>query len=265
MRAQQGAAIVQTRYSFPLLVVVLAAVSSLGVAGCRGPHHVSLTSGAATPVLLFDGRGTSPDDVAAVEAVLNASQIAYATIDSGELVDISPERRRAHRLLIVPGGNFEVMGKHWTPAAAAKVRSAVQGGLGYLGICAGAFIAGRSIYNGLDLTLGVRFAFYADESRGIRKAALPIAGPEAPPLDQYWEDGPELSGWGSVVAKYPDGTPAVVEGFSGSGWTILSGVHPEAPESWRRGLSFRTPSGVDHAYAATLIRAALERTSLPHF
>jgi hypothetical protein len=45
---------------------------------------------------------------------------------------------------------------------------------------------------------------------------------------------------------------------------ILTGIHPEAPESWRRGLTFTTPASVDNAYAAVLIRAALDRTRLQH-
>jgi hypothetical protein len=68
-----------------------------------------------------------------------------------------------------------------------------------------------------------------------------------------------------VVGKYPDGTPAIVEGSSGKGWVILTGVHPEAPANWRRGMAFTTPASVDHAYAATLIHAALNGTRLPHY
>jgi hypothetical protein len=34
-------------------------------------------------------------------------------------------------------------------------------------------------------------------------------------LDQYWESGPRFTGWGDVVGKYPDGTPAIVEGSVG--------------------------------------------------
>jgi hypothetical protein len=56
-----------------------------------------------------------------------------------------------------------------------------------------------------------------------------------------------------------------VEGTFGSGWVILSGVHPEAPAGWRRGMNFLTPAGADHEYAATLIHAALNRTALPHY
>jgi len=86
-----------------------------------------------------------------------------------------------------------------------------------------------------------------------------------PPLQHYWEDGPVLAGWGDVVGKYPDGTPAIVEASVGEGWVILSGVHPEAPDSWRDGMTFVTPASLDNAYSATLIDAALRRTRLIHF
>ena len=122
----------------------------------------------------------------------------------------------------------------------------------------------RSPYNGLNLTAGVRFPFYAIENQGIRKAAVPIAIAGGQAMTHYWEDGPQLTGWGDVVAKYPDGTPAIVQGAVGNGWAILSGVHPEAPESWRRGMAFDTPASTDNAYAATLIAAARNRTRLPH-
>jgi glutamine amidotransferase-like uncharacterized protein len=230
---------------------------------CKATRGSPLTSSPDVPVLLFDGSGTSRNDVAAVETILEDSHHEYSTVDSSELNAMSASQLKAHRLLIVPGGNFETIGKSFSPATAAKIRDAVQSGLSYLGICAGAFLAG-SLDNGLNLTSGVRFHFYADEDRGIRKAAVTIAGAGTPPLDQYWEDGPQLTGWGAVVGRYPDGTPAIVEGTSGTGWVILSGVHPEAPASWRRGMTFKTPASVDSAFAATLVRAALDRTWLPH-
>jgi hypothetical protein len=48
-------------------------------------------------------------------------------------------------------------------------RNTVRGGLSYLGICAGAFFAGASPYNGLNLTSGVRFPFYALNVHCIRE------------------------------------------------------------------------------------------------
>jgi glutamine amidotransferase-like uncharacterized protein len=218
------------------------------------------------PVVLFDGTGTSRGDVAAIESLLAENGLAYDTAGSWTLDGMSDAELAAHRLLIVPGGDFMVIGKKLKGTTAAKIRSAVQGGLGYLGICGGALMAADSPdYNGFNLTSGARFGFYADVSRGIHKDAVAIARPGEPPIDLYWEDGPTLSGWGDVVAKYPDGTPAIAEGTVGRGWAVLSGVHPEAPDSWRRGMTFATSTAVDRAYAASLISAALQHTVLPHF
>jgi hypothetical protein len=216
-------------------------------------------------ILLFNGAGTSRGDVAALERVLRRNHFAYTMADSSRLNAMSESQLRAHRLLVVPGGNFVEMGKGLAPARAANVRHAVTHGLNYLGICAGAFLAGNSPFNGLNLTDGVVFPFYAAEAQGIRKAAVWVQIAGEPSLQHYWEDGPALKGWGDVVGKYPDGTPAIVEASVGAGWVILSGVHPEAPESWRGGLAFMTPASLDNAYSAKLIDAALRRTRLAHF
>ena len=216
-------------------------------------------------ILLFNGRGTSANDVAAVERVLRDAHLSYTTVNSGQLAALSEPQLRTYRLLIVPGGNFVEIGTGLTPAAVSNVRNAVHGGLNYLGICAGAFFAGNSSYNGLNLTSGVRFPFYAAEARGIRKAAVEIAIAGSSPVEQYWEDGPQLTGWGDVVAKYTDGTAAVAQGKFGDGWVVLLGTHPEAPDSWRRGLEFRTTGAAARAYSAALIAAALNATPLQHY
>jgi Biotin-protein ligase, N terminal len=227
---------------------------------------VALTSTTTPPVLLFNGTGTSSTDVSAVEAVLSAKKLAYSTANSSQLNAMSESKLRTYRLLIVPGGNSITIGHYLTQSTTANIRNAViQGGLHYLGICAGGFFGGYSIYNGLNLTSGVWFHFYADYYEGIYKAAVEISSPGIGKLDQYWQDGPQFSGWGSIVGKYPDGTPAIVEGKSGSGFVILAGVHPEAPASWRYGMTFTTSVATDNAYAGTLVLAALSGTWLPHY
>lgn len=216
-------------------------------------------------VLLFVGTGTSSGDVAAVKAILNGLNLPFATATSSQMNSLTEKQLLAHKLLIVPGGNSITIGRYLTHTATANIHNAViNGGLHYLGICAGGFFGGYSIYNGLNLTSGVWFNFYADHFKGINKAAVEVAGSNGK-LDQYWQEGPQLSGWGTVVARYPDGAPAVVEGHSGNGWVILSGIHAEAPQSWRYGMTFTTPVSVDNAYAATLVKAALSGTALPHY
>ena len=239
----------------PILVGI-----SLALAACAPPAPSGVPS-----ILLFSGSGTSANDVAAVEAILKDRHLTYSTVNAQQLNGMSASQLMAYRLMVVPGGNFIAMAESLTPSTTANVHNAVQGGLNYLGICAGAFLAGQGSYNSVNLTSGVQFGFYAAERRGVRKAAVAIAGVGTPPVEHYWEDGPELTGWGVVVGRYPDGTPAIVEGSSGKGWVILTGVHPEAPESWRREMTFTTPARVANEYAGTLIEAALHRTLLPHY
>jgi glutamine amidotransferase-like uncharacterized protein len=186
-------------------------------------------------------------------------------VNSSQLNKMGESQIREYRLLIVPGGNFVDIGSSLTSATTGNIRKAIRNGLNYLGICAGGFFAGNSPYYGLNLTSGATFRFYAAEAQGIRKAAVAIAGAGAPTLDQYWEDGPQFTGWGAVVGRYPDRTPAIVEETFGRGWVILAGVHPEAPARWQHGMTFLTPVSVDNGYAGTLIRAALNRTSLSHY
>jgi glutamine amidotransferase-like uncharacterized protein len=224
-------------------------------------------SSKGTPVLLFTGAGTSTNDVSAIETILDNRHLNYATVNSSQLNGMAESQISGSRLLIVAGGNFVDMGNSLRASTAANIRNAVKGGLNYLGICAGGFLAGSlpARYNSFNLSSGVQFGFYSSEKNRVRKAAVKITTADGRALDHYWEDGPQFTGWGEVIGKYPDGTPAIVEGPVGQGWVILSGVHAEAPASWRRGMAFDTPVSADTAYAATLIVAALNRETLSHY
>jgi len=224
------------------------------------------TENASSPtVLLFNGTGTISSDVSAVEAILKNLALSYATANSSEMDSMSETKLKSYKLLIVPGGNSITIGNNLSHTATTNIHNAVEAGLHYLGICAGGFFGGYSIYNGLNLTSGVWFNVYENYGKGTQKTAVEISSPNSGKLDQFWEDGPQFSGWGSIVGEYPDGTPAIVEGKFGAGWVILSGFHPEAPESWRYGMTFTTSAAVDNAYAGTLVSAALNGTSLPHY
>ena len=165
------------------LIIATLALSATGVAACG----VQSTSTDSATVLLFTGAGTSPNDAAAVESILREQRIPYATADSRQLGGMSEPQLRRYRLLIVPGGNFVQMGTGLSATATANVRSAVGAGLSYLGIFPGAFLAGNSPYNGLNLTSGARFGFYSAEAHGVRQAAVEIAIAGSAPLAQYWK------------------------------------------------------------------------------
>ena len=223
-------------------------------------------AGALTPVLVFNGTGTSSTDVTAVINVVKTAGLGYKTANSSQLDAMSQAQLAAYKLFIVPGGDSIKIGNNLTSKATMNVHNAVaQNGLNYLGFCAGGFFGGFSKYNGLNLTSGVWFSLYADYYKGIHKEAVTISFPSGKKLDIYWQNGPDLSGWGSVVGKYPNGRAALTEGHWGNGFVLLSGVHPEAPAAWRYGMQFNTPLDVDLAYAATLVTAAFSGTMLPHY
>jgi glutamine amidotransferase-like uncharacterized protein len=230
------------------------------------PSAEALKESSDPPILLFNGTGTSASDVTAVEAILATQELSYTTADNSKIESMSESQLAAYKLLIVPGGNSITIGDNLSHDATTNIHNAViSDGLHYLGICAGAFFGGYSEYNGLNLTSGVWFNTYSNDGHGTGKAAVELSFPNDTQLDMYWQDGPELDGWGEIISKYPDGTSSMVEGSSGKGWVILSGVHPEAPASWREGMDFTTPLSVDLAYAGTLVNAALNKTTLQHY
>jgi glutamine amidotransferase-like uncharacterized protein len=230
------------------------------------PQTVADVVMSTRPVILFNGTGTTSGDVSAVETILNDLGLAYATANSAQLNAMTQAQLNSYKLLIVPGGNSITIGQYLTRTATTNIHNAViKGGLHYLGICAGGFFGGYSIYNGLNLTSGRWFNFYEAYYHGIYKESLNISFPSGGKLDVYWQDGPQFTGWGSIVARFPDGTPAVVEGTSGVGWVILAGVHPEAPATWRYGMTFTSSVASNTAYAKTLVSAALHGTYLPHY
>jgi hypothetical protein len=244
------------------------AASSSTVVDLAGSDSLAAQANAnanITPVLIFNGTGTSPNDVTAVEAVVKSKGLAYHTANSSQLDAMSQSQLMAYKLFIVPGGNSITIGNNLSSKATTSVRDAVAQGLNYLGICAGGFFGGYSKYNGIDLTSGVWFNLYSDYYKGIHKEAVAISFPGGTKLDIYWENGPQLTGWGQIIGKYPNGNPALTEGYWGKGFVILSGVHPEAPAGWRSGMKFFTPLDVDLAFAGTLVTSALNRVTLAHF
>ena len=253
-----------------LFFALLAAAVVLIGCGSQSAHRMDAALPPAIPapqpVLLYTGEGTSSSDVAALQTILGNLSIGYITADAAKLSAMSEAQLGGYKLIIVPGGNSITIGQSLTGSTSVAIRGAVQQyGVHYLGVCAGAFFGGSSVYNGVDLTSGVAFNFYADEFLGIHVEAVQISFPNTRPLNMYWQDGPQLSGWGQVVAKFPDGTPAIVEGQSGNGFVILTGIHPEAPQAWLASPAFTSSVAVDQAYAGTVIKAALDGTPLPHF
>ena len=77
------------------LIVISTAFTACEARGDRGS-----TSGIVAPILLFHGTGTSPNDVAAVETILNSNHLNYSTVNSSQLNEMGESQPGRYRLLI---------------------------------------------------------------------------------------------------------------------------------------------------------------------
>ena len=70
---------------------------------------------------------------------------------------------------------------------------------------------------------------------------------------------------GGVIAKYPDGNPAITQIWSGHGFVILSGVHPTADQATLSAVGQSSTDGIHQDTAWSLINAALHDQPLQAF
>ena len=94
------------------LLLISAALTACGPRPASSPGIAS--------VLLFNGTGTSPNDVAAIETILDSSHLSYSTVNSFQLNGMAESQMSRYRLLIVPGGDFVDMGSSLTARTSAS-------------------------------------------------------------------------------------------------------------------------------------------------
>lgn len=219
---------------------------------------------AQATALLYNGTGASPTDVVALQNLLASMGLSYNLVNSQQMNSMSRATLLKYKLIVWPGGNSIDMGNSLTAATTNLIRRAVvESGVSYIGFCAGAFMAESStLYNVFNLA-PTWFDFYA---QGVTDMVSTLFADGSVRSLVYW-DGPYLRGFGSVIAKYPNGLPAIAASKVGKGFVVLTGVHPEAPADWRYGFASPDTDGVtaDLSYTQNLINSALYKVMLPHF
>lgn len=138
----------------------------------------------------------------------------------------------------------------------------VAGGGHYMGLCAGAYLAGRTVDDpgdvpGLDLFQGDAFAYSPFAAR------VETVTWQGQPLRMYTQEAPgfELDDdfAGKIVAHYADGTPAALLVRHGRGQVALSGPHPEATADWLAADSLPPEPLPGPDLAADFLRLAISR------
>jgi hypothetical protein len=102
--------------------------------------------------------------------------------------------------------------------------------------------------------------------QGLTLAMLSSSFPGGRHRDLLWYGGPitpEIPG--GVLARYPDGTPAITQILSGNGFVIISGLHPALPRESITALGLEDSDGSDEDFAWQLLEAMIQKRPLQAF
>ncbi len=182
-------------------------------------------------VCLYAGWGAVK--AADVEAALRELGIPYTKVDERSVNKMQLE---TCSLLIMPGGYTGRIVGALGEDGLARLRQFVLAGGGYVGICAGAYIAAEKVeVPGHPPGLGIiAIENHRKSGKGIRTIAA--AQPEHPVLVGcerkmriWYENGPAIGpGMGvETLATYADGSAAVVCSSCGEGRVVIFSPHPE--------------------------------------
>ena len=237
---------------------------------------MSADAWSADPVgaLIYHGVATAYGDDEAIEGILDTLGISYQEASSDELNDMTLDHLSQFRMIVWPGGYAGQMSRSLTAATRDRIRLAVQErGVSFVGICAGAFIAVSPAAEpgaegpswGLSLIAAETLPYYHLEDEGVDYAMVDLDFARGPRRSLVWWGGPTLPEvTNGVIARYRDNhLPAMIQTWSGKGFVILSGPHPEAPLSWKTKLGLSDSAGLEQDIAALLFQAALNREPLP--
>ena len=233
-------------------IVVAAFLTGLGMLA-HGPDVLVGTAAGAddVKVALYVAAGVAGAGPERLEALLEAEggfvvrRVCASDVRAGVLEEFD--------VVVFPGGSATSQANALGTEGRAAVRDFVTGGGGYLGICAGAYLAS----NEYEWALGVLDALVVDRehwARGSGAVRLELSSlgealcaPIAKLFDVHYENGPVferghddalpnfrvLAWYRGEVAKegVPSGvmadTPALVLGRFGDGRVVCSSPHPE--------------------------------------
>lgn len=231
-------------------------------------------------VMLFSGPGEWRAEGRSLRQLLFEKGISYKTVTPEDLNDMPVAEMIKSKLLIIPGGDSDIISATLYTDTGIALREAVQEyGLSYLGFCAGAWLAvapkpdpGLDPVYGLGLVegqllkeepvlpdvhrdkLGMKYALpLITLADGSRRRLLWYGGPVTPET----QDG--------VIARFESGKPAITQIKSGKGLVTISGIHPTANKSILSSINIYAKEAIAPDLTMQLIESGLNRRPLPTF
>lgn len=188
-------------------------------------------SWAAPKALVYNGKGACKEDCA--KAALDSARASgFDPVYVGDQ-DVDPSIFNQAAVWIHPGGYAGVAMNSMASALKENLKKFIKNGGGYVGFCAGAFVAtsrvGTSKVRGLGIIPGQTKLY----GKGIRMIKTNWQGSER---HLYWEGGPFFRNMPDTVehmAAYPNGLSGSVRTTFGKGRIWVTGLHPESPQWWK--------------------------------
>jgi glutamine amidotransferase-like uncharacterized protein len=229
---------------FSILLIVLVTSNLTNILAMNNVNNDSNSTNntSVTKVLIFDGNGVMMSSVDGIEDCLNDSnnynihpnnKFVYSTSS-----EINSNTLSGYDVLIMPGGDASQY-KDDGDIDSGSIKQFVSGGKGYIGICAGAYIASNRIlgeYNGWGLAPDVNTI--TENYEGLLQISSTPFGnniTNGTLTNIHMQNGPAMQTNNSqiIIANFADNHTgyqnyvAMVGDTYGSGRVILSGPHPE--------------------------------------
>lgn len=167
------------------------------------------------------------------------------------------------KVWIQPGGIAQMALYSMTNKLRKELVKFVSNGGGYVGFCAGAFIATAYISTSGDPGLGIFPGYtagyrYTPERYDVGYSFEPMMW-SGKKRSVFFEGGPYMYGYGSkaeTTAVFDTGYTAAARAPYGNGRVYITGAHPEAPPIWSEEDGLHDPDGVDYGVGADMVRWA---------
>jgi len=232
---------------------------------------------AGTDILIYAGDYAAYDDPEAIAQIVASHGATYRLVTSAELNAMTLDELAGFGAIAWPGGYAGYQSESLTGETRQRIRQAVrERGVGFVGFCAGTFIAvtpegkdGQAPDYGFSLIgSGDLLPYYYLEDEGTDTAMVQGKFADGTTRDLVWWGGPVVPAFpGGVIARYAapghESEPMISQTWAGNGFVVLSGPHPEAPQSWRDKLGLEDSDGLDWDLAWKLIDAARTHVPLP--
>lgn len=169
------------------------------------------------PILVYTGRGAY--QAKDIENFLCVFDFDYRRVSEHDFGMIEESG-----IFIVPGGEIKSILPAWKKKGINDIRKCVKDGGIYIGLCAGAYIAGEKIFD-ID---GLGF-FRGSLDYQKRKAILDVTDQGGNVWQALMENGPDLSSLprDRVILSDAQGCPQAIQITHGIGEVYLFAVHPE--------------------------------------